>query len=115
MEEKKKRPNRLRSRMFPLRLLDEEYEVLEIKAQEAGMTKVELLRNLILYGAAHKRTVFSDEEAKAMRYELNRIGNNINQIALWANTMKKGDRGQFERLFDEYRTLLSEFNRIVGE
>lgn len=107
--------NRLRNYRYQINLLDEELEILEIKAHEAGLSKADLLRNLILYGAAHKRTVFSEEYAEKIRYEINRIGNNINQIAYWANTINQLDRGRLDALLREYHTLLQEFERLVSE
>lgn len=106
---------RLRNRSFPFYLMDEEYEVLEIKAHNAGMSKAEFLRNMILYGAAHERTLFPKEQASSILYELNRIGNNINQIAYWANSVKGIDRERLDKLLIDYKDLLGIFERVISE
>lgn len=113
--EKEQREKRLRNYSYPLRLLDEELEILEIKAHEAGLSKADFLRNMILYGAAHKRTLLTEEYAEKIRYELNRIGNNINQIAYWANTLKGVDREMIDALVNDYNDLLGEFERVISE
>lgn len=112
---KREKPNRIRSNRIEFCLLDEELEILELKAHEAGLSKSALLRNLILYGAAHKRTVFSDEYAEKIRYEINRIGNNINQIAYWANSLKQIDREKLDAIMRDYDNLLGEFERVISE
>lgn len=113
--ESKIKTKRLRTRGYPLRLLEEEYEIFEIKSHEAGLSKADFLRNMILYGAAHRRTVFSDDYAKKILYELNRIGNNINQIAYWANSLKMVDRERFEELEKGYADLLCEFEKVIND
>lgn len=113
--EREQREKRLRNCNYLLRLLDEEFEIFEIKAHEAGLSKAEFLRNMILYGAAHKRTLVSDEYAEKIRYELNRIGNNVNQIAYWANSLKGIDREKIDALLNDYNDLLGEFERVISE
>ena len=70
--------DRVRKREFLVHLLDEEFEVLSQKAQEAKMKKSEYIRNVILFGAANRQRTHSTEDAIKICYELNRIGNNIN-------------------------------------
>lgn len=101
--------------MFSFYLLDEEYEVLEVKAAEAGLSKADLLRRLILFGAACERTNFTKAQQRQTLYELNRIGNNINQIAWRANTLNKTDEHTLHNLLGNYEQLLAEFERLVME
>ena len=74
--------NRNRKNGFFVYMLDEEKQVLEKKAEKANMSKSEYIRNVILFGAARRATKFSTEDTREIIYELNRIGNNINQRAL---------------------------------
>lgn len=103
----------LRKRYFHLHLLDEEFDILNMKASTAGMSKSQYLRNMILYGAAHKRSLLTQEESEKVLYELNRIGNNINQIAWRANTLKGADKNTLLELKEQFDLLLQEFEDLV--
>ena len=105
--------HRKRKNLFTLRLFDEEIAILDAKADEAGMNKSDFLRNMILFGAAHERTAFSKEDSKALIYELNRIGNNINQLAYLSNASHSVCDGNFEQLINDYFELLSVFENFV--
>ena len=101
--------HRKRKRKLNVYLLDEEWEILNAKADEAEMLKSEYIRNVILFGAAHKRTLFSKEATKEIIYEINRIGNNLNQIAYRANANRKIDERDFQNLYDNYVELLGDW------
>lgn len=105
--------HRKRQRYFKVHLLDEELAILDAKADEAGMSKSEFVRNVILFGAAHERTNFTKKESEALFYELNRIGNNINQIAFRANSRKTVDERDFKGLYDNYVELLAAYERLI--
>lgn len=106
---------RRRKRSFQFYMLPEEYEVLEVKAAEAGLSKADLLRKLILFGTASQQSLLTKEDGEKVLYELNRIGNNINQIAWRANTLKGADRATMDDLIGQFDNLLSEFERLVME
>ena len=106
-------PNRRRTRQFSVYLLEEEMAILEAKIDEAEMTKSEYIRNMILFGAAHERTIFSKADAQRIIYELNRIGNNLNQIAYQANRRLGVDEQDFLSLYDNYMQLLSSYDNFV--
>lgn len=105
--------NRKRNRKLNIFLLDEEWELLNAKADELEMSKSEYIRNIILFGTAYKRSIFSKEETKEFIYEINRIGNNLNQIAYRANTNKTIDEIDFQNLYDNYVELLGQFDYFV--
>ena len=105
--------HRKRTRKLNVYLLDEELAILDAKADEAEMSKSEYIRNMIMFGAAHERTMFSKADSEALIYELNRIGNNINQIAYWANVNKTIDRRDFRNMYDNYMDLLSAYDRFI--
>ena len=104
---------RKRSRKLNVFLFDEELEILNAKADEAELSKSEYIRNMILFGAAHERTVFSKEEASALHYEINKIGNNLNQIAYRANSNKTIDDRDFQSLYANYVDLLTTFEKYI--
>lgn len=69
-----------------LRLSDDEKLSLQAKADRAGISMAELIKQGI-----NRVKTFTIEDKKiaiAKNRELNRIGNNLNQIAHWANTHK---------------------------
>lgn len=105
-EEHRKRTNK-----FQVYLYDKELEYLTQKAFDANMSKSEFIRKIILYGSAVERTNFTREDARSINYELNRIGNNINQLAYQANIRGNVTRNDFEILKNEFHDLLS----VVGD
>lgn len=69
-----------------LRLSDDEKLSLQAKADRAGISMAELIKKGI-----NRVKTFTIEDKKiaiGKNRELNRIGNNLNQIAHWANTHK---------------------------
>lgn len=68
-----------------LRLTAQEYSHLQRLAQVSGMKMEPLIRQLILGVELRPRP--PDEYAALLR-ELSAIGNNVNQIAYWANARK---------------------------
>ena len=67
-----------------------------------------LFRSLILFGNAKKtnRNILSDEKFLKLLYEINRIGNNINQIAYNSNLKKSTGKGEIKALSESYDSLL---------
>lgn len=104
---------RKRNRQFTIFLLDEELEILNAKADEAEMSKSEYMRNMILFGAAHKRSLMSEETERALVYEVNKIGTNLNQIAARANSSRIVDDRDFDNLYHNYLELLTVFDKFA--
>jgi len=102
--------HRKRTRQFKVSLYDKELEWLTQKAFDANMSKSEFVRKIIMYGSAKEKTNFSREDAAKICYELNRIGNNINQLAYQANIRGNVTRNDFEVMKDEFANLLTEFD-----
>lgn len=111
--ENSKKPNRLRQKQINLYLLDEEYELLEQKAKKAELSKSDYLRNMIIYGMPHRRTNFTLEDSQALIYEVNRIGNNLNQIAFVSNFNKSVSDEEFQNLYQLYLELLGAFDKFA--
>ena len=76
---------RRRSRHVSIWMNEEEYVHLKRQAQIAGMGIDPFVRNLV--AGVNLRPRPPDSFAKLLR-ELSAIGNNINQIAYWANSQK---------------------------
>lgn len=76
-----------------LRVSDEERSRWLLKAQDAGVTLSALIRQG-LEGAPVRRPRRRVETDPALLRELARIGNNLNQIARWANRNKQGAEAQ---------------------
>lgn len=79
-------------------LSDREAEILEQKIAKLGITKSEYFRNCILFGFPGRKTNFSDEEADRIVYEMNRIGNNVNQIARYVNKEHNAQQAEIEEV-----------------
>lgn len=78
--------SRIRTEKYLLTLLPEESAMLTKNAYEYGMSKAEYLRKLILAESLSGKQWHMDrEQAKELIYEVNRIGNNVNQIAYNTN------------------------------
>lgn len=90
-------------------LSDREAEILEQKIAKLGITKSEYIRNCILFGFPGRKTNFSDEEADRIVYEMNRIGNNVNQIARYVN--KEHDAQQAE--IEEVKNLIWNLHDVI--
>lgn len=79
--------DRFRTKDLRVKLTAEEQTILEKKCNEFGLTKSSYIRHAILYGGIKKTMPRVDEELiKKLVYEVNKIGNNINQIAYICNS-----------------------------
>lgn len=99
-----------RTKWVNVRFTDEEYKEITELEQELGKTKTELIRMRVLTDT--KKTVVNSKEL--IRYldsagaEMGRVGNNINQLAKYANTLRLKGRldpsvaSEFNLLFKEY-------------
>ena len=102
---------RLRNRKLTIHLFEEELQLLETKSKEAGVSKSEYIRNMIIFGSSQRNTNFSEEEAEKLIYEVGKIGNNINQIARYVNMQKSVDGVDMNNLIEEF----GELQRLIAE
>ena len=101
--------NRNRDHKISIWLSESELELFGRKCKELGISKSQYIRNCILYGSTVKKTLLSDERADRIIYEMNRIGNNINQIARFVNkehTVGSDDYERIQNLVDALNELL---------
>ena len=101
--------NRNRNRKISIWLSEAELALFDKKCGELGISKSEFIRNCILYGSTVKKTLFSDERADRIIYEMNRIGNNINQIARFVNKEHSVGSDDYERI----RNLVNALNDLL--
>ena len=87
-----------------LRLTAEEYAHLKATADAAGLKLEPMLRQLIL-------GVEPPDEYTALLRELSAIGNNVNQIAYWANARKYVSNAEIQ----EAAALVREAFALVKE
>ncbi len=88
---------------------ERESEILEKKISKLGISKSEYIRNCILFGFPGRKTNFSDEEAERIAYEMNRIGNNVNQIARYVNKEHEAMQTDIE----EVKKLILSLNDVI--
>lgn len=103
--------NRVRTKQINVYLFEEELQLLETKSKEAGVSKSEYIRNVIIFGSSQRNTNFSEEEAEKLIYEVGKIGNNINQIARYVNMQKSVDGVDMNNLIEEF----GELQRLIAE
>lgn len=82
--------DRVRTEQFHFTLFPEENAMLTKNAFEYGLSKAKYLRKLILEEALtnNKQWHMDREQEKQLIYEVNRIGNNVNQIAYNTNAVR---------------------------
>lgn len=112
--------SRVRTEKYLLTLLPEESAMLTKNAYEYGMSKAEYLRKLILAESlSGKQWHMDKEQAKELIYEVNRIGNNVNQIAYNTNVKRFASNADWAELQKNYHKLMALFCqfalREVGE
>lgn len=103
--------DRSRQKLFQLRLFPEEMQLLTDKANELGVTKTAYIRDMILFGQPQKK----DKSFEKIEYELNKIGNNINQIAYIANTEFSTNGIEISSLLSHYSELLEQWEEFIKD
>ena len=91
-------------------LTEAENTILEVKAAEAGLSVASYLRASALGEAgprARRRPTFEKEILGAAIAELNRVGNNVNQIARSVNREMEVDPEFYEAIGEELRRVLA--------
>jgi len=108
--------NRHRDKRICIWVVNEEKAMAELKANESDMSLSDYIRSLILFGSVRGSTVnFSKENTEKIIYELNRIGNNINQIAYRVNSNATVDENDFDSLREQFIEYLGLFQDVVKD
>lgn len=102
-----KKANRFRDKQLIVRLSKQEYDILQVKAEIADKSKSDFVRDIALYGEIKSKPIWYNVDFKKLLYEINRIGNNLNQIAYNSNLKKSTGREEIYALREQYESLLS--------
>ena len=100
---------RMRGRRIELRLSDSEYAEIKKQAEQAGMKRTQLIRQLIM---GHEIRAKPAEDYLKLVREINAIGNNINQIAHIANTQKYVDKEQIKYIVEYLDDIMDKVREI---
>ena len=113
--------NRFRRNCIRVKLSDSEYDTIWQKSLASNLTLSDAIRSLIVFGCIkpdgldEKSQVLVDkfnELLSQIVYEINRVGNNINQIAHIANTQKYVDREQIKHIVDYLDEIMEKVREI---
>jgi len=127
MPNKRKKPGRpqkteaKRTKKIDVRFTEEEYKTVAALEETLGISKTELVRERLLHGA--RLTIMNAKELigelDKIGTELGRSGNNINQLARYANTLNKKNVlspqvvEQFNRLSAEHAESQRELKIVL--
>ena len=109
-----------KSRKIDFRLDETEYEIIESRAMQAGMTVSEFVRHQAIHG---KCTVCyslcaDNDELRQILVELRAIGNNINQIARYFNLggiHSNAIREEIYRCVNELMSMREMITKLAGD
>jgi len=90
-----------RTKRITIRLTDDEYLLLKQQSNNLDITLSEYIRKKIL----GNRERITNKCTKELLYEINRIGNNLNQIARHCNINKSVDKLVLKELVDIEKKL----------
>jgi hypothetical protein len=113
----KEKPRRKRQHVEQFRTDDAEHAALDERAREAGLSIGAYVRACALGDAgprARKRPPVDRELLARANADLNRVGNNLNQIAHALNSGDEVLRAAHVRLILELREILAELRRALG-
>lgn len=109
MEDKpeKKEPKRTRPNQIKFFVSDLELEKINKKIAKSKLTKSDFLRKTVL-----GKEIIVIDGLKELAMELNRIGNNINQISKAINQGKVNDTGELSKLKESYEKAFDEVLKL---
>lgn len=105
--------NRKRKIQKKIYVDENENELIRRKMEKANKENFEAFaREILLTGEIN---LINFDEIKKLRYELNRIGNNINQIVKRANEDGKVEKSQLVEILKFQNQLEEEINKLLNE
>ncbi len=115
--------DRIRTKQIHIKLSEDEYETLKSKSEKAELTVADVIRYLIVYGHIRPKK-FDEKSQKVLEdlreylgkrvYEINCIGNNINQIAWNTNGRLQTDLEQLAEAWNNLIELQEMFSEDVN-
>jgi len=103
-----------KTKMLRIRLTDDEYNLLKEKADKAGKTMSEFVRDYITKGKVNSKC----KDLPSLILHLSRIGNNINQIARNLNIAKKEGylaERDYDLLLDELMQINNNLKALLND
>ena len=110
---------RQRSKLAAMPCTPDELEDIKSRAEKAGLKVSGFLRFLVFGKAADqpraaRRPPIEKQELVGLRYELRKIGGNINQIAHSLNQDKQIDQRALDALFGKHAAALDAILKALG-
>ena len=97
-----------------VRLSPLEYKQIKKESKESGKSIPELLRNSY-FGKLPRKVLVKENDLDVLRKDLNRIGNNLNQIARRLNSgLMHGWCDTLDLVFEQFRILTSQIHYGYG-
>ena len=103
-----------KTKMLRIRLTNDEYNLLKEKADKAGKTMSELVRDYITKGKVNSKC----KDLPSLILHISKIGNNINQIAKNLNIAKKEGylaEQDYDLLLDELMQINLNLKAILND
>ena len=116
--------NRFRKRHLHIMITDEEYTTICDKAISSNLSVSDAIRSLIVFGCIKSAKLDDDTKETIDRlnglieksiYEINRIGNNINQIAYNTNSKYHTELNELEQAKGELISAYEVFVNLIFE
>lgn len=99
--------NRTRSKRVQVRLTDDEYDFFVYNVERTGMTKEAYLRTLILNRVPKTREARA--ESRNIAAQLYAIGNNLNQIARVAHSVRVINAERYDEAVEDFKKIMTDF------
>lgn len=98
MTENEARKNAKRHNRIEVKLSDDELEIVREKAEKLNLKTAAYMRRMAVSGEIK---IFNTRDFAHLRDSVNRIGNNINQIAHTANSTNNISQAEIEKVLEE--------------
>ena len=95
-----------KSKRLSVRLTPEEWDFIRRQAEESGMVMSDFVRARMCV-VSEKEYRKKNKEYREMATQIARLGNNVNQIARWANSHKSTADGQLVIMLARLNMLLA--------
>lgn len=106
-----------RSKRLWIRLTDEEYEHIQVNAKSQGCTMSELIRRTAVYGHKISPVTLDMEPVRKMLFELQKQGNNLNQLTKEANTfgVSRSLAESIEEQMEKSKKTCKKLNQLIRD